>query len=177
MRRIQSTAGALQTLSSNIVSAVYIQCQSQRTRPKENWHSVWLSWCYLKLHPGVCNNPQCAPHTVSTATNHFYRTVPCCISSFASDWSTYAVDVHPLFWSPREWDRETGGGERERERQAGRRGPRVGGRRRDRVIRGLITVGNVRVPIQGNDEGLCGGGLWEPTKTALVSLAECICIA
>lgn len=24
---------------------------------------------------------------------------------------------------------------------------------------GLITVGNVRVPIQRNDEGLCGGGL------------------
>lgn len=29
----------------------------------------------------------------------------------------------------------------------------------DRVIHGLITVGNVRVPIQRNEEGLCGGGL------------------
>lgn len=70
------------------------------------------------------------------------------------------------------WERQA----REKDR-LGDRGLRVGGRRRDRVIHGLITVGNVRVPIQRNDEGLCGGGLREPTKTALVSLAECICIA
>lgn len=57
--------------------------------------------------------------------------------------------------SPGDGEGETG----RVERQAGRQGLRVGGRRRDRVICGLITVGNVKVLIQGNDEGLCGGGL------------------
>lgn len=49
---------------------------------------------------------------------------------------------------------KTGGGER----RAARWGTEWEGRE-ERVIRGLITVGNVRVPIQRNDEGLCGGGL------------------
>ncbi len=164
--------GELQTLSSNIVSAVYIQCHSQRTRPKENWQSIWLRWCYLKPHPGVCSNSHCAPHTVLLqwiTSSGLYPAVYPHLPLIEA----HTVDVHPLLCSPGESEGETGRGER----QAGRWGLRVGGRRRDRVIRGLITVGNVRVPIQGNDEGLCGGGLWEPTKTALVSLAECICIA
>lgn len=175
-RWILSAAGVPQTLSSNIVSAVYIQCQSQRTPPKENWHSEWLSWCCLKPHPGVCSNPQCAPRTIL-------------LQQITSSVAYAAVYPHWLWLKhiycrcpstvlfPRGNGRERQAEGKDRE---GDQGLRVGGReggRRDRVIHGLITVGNVRVPIQRNDEGLCGGGLWEPTKTALVSLAECICIA
>jgi len=43
-------------------------------------------------------------------------------------------------------------GERERQRREEREQREVEERRRDGVIRGLITVGNVRVLIQGNDE-------------------------
>lgn len=107
---ILSTAGALQSLSSNIVSAVYIQCQSQRTRSKENWHSVWLNWCHLKPHPGVPSNPQCTPFHCNELL------LPSSISSFACDWSAHTVDIHWLF----------SGGWRGRDRQRRQTGREIG---------------------------------------------------
>lgn len=77
-------------LSSNIVSLVYIHCQSQRTRPKENWYSVWLSWCCLKPNPGVCSNPWCAPHTTLLQQMTSFCALPNCMSSLA------LIEAHTL---------------------------------------------------------------------------------